>query len=74
VRIYDEVRGDLLLVAQVKLAASELSDANIGANFRRLGPMPLRAGVLILFQAGRLLAKGMRWLPKPPPSEEETTL
>jgi len=74
VRIYDEVKGELLLVAQVRLEAMELSDANIADCMRRLGPMPLRASVLILLQAGRLLAKGMRWLPKPPPSSEETTL
>jgi len=74
VRIYDEVRGELLLVAQVRLKAEELSDASIGRALRRFGPMSLRAGALILFQAGRLLAKGIRWLPKPDPTDEETTL
>jgi DUF1365 family protein len=74
IRIYDEVRGDLLLVAQVRLVAEELSDQAIARTFRRLGPMPLRAGVLILAQAGRLLAKGLRWLPRPGPPKEEITL
>jgi DUF1365 family protein len=74
VRIYDEVKGGLLLVAQVRLTAEELTDDSIARAFRRLGPMPLRAGVLILFQAGRLLAKGIRWLPRPDPADEEITL
>jgi DUF1365 family protein len=73
VRIYDEVRDDLLLVAQVKLTAEELTDGSISHTLRRLGPMPLRAGALILYQAGRLLAKGMRWLPRPIPPDEEIT-
>jgi DUF1365 family protein len=74
IRIYDEVRGELLLVAQVKLHAQELTDGSISRTLRRLGPMPLRAGVLILYQAGRLLAKGMRWLPRPVPPDEEISL
>jgi DUF1365 family protein len=74
IRIYDEVRGELLLVAQVKLHAEELTDRSISRTLWRLGPMPLRAGALILFQAGRLLAKGIRWLPRPAVPDEEITL
>ncbi len=74
IRIHDDVEGELLLVAGVDLNERPLTDAELRRVFRRFGPMPLRAATLILWQALRLIAKGMRLLPNPGPPKEEVSL
>lgn len=71
--LYDYVKGPLLLVASVALESRELTDGAILRTFFRYGPMSLRAWVLIHFQALRIVAKGIQYIPKPPPPDRETT-
>lgn len=75
VAIHDFVKGPLLLVASVQLQALELSDKNLMRLLTRIGPMSARAWLLIHFQAIRIVAKGIRYIPKPstPPAEETTS-
>jgi DUF1365 family protein len=73
VGIYDYVKGPLLLVASVSLEARELTDKTLARAVLRYGPMPLRAWLLIHFQALRIVAKKIKYVPKPNPPEKETT-
>ncbi|MDO8963019.1 MAG: DUF1365 domain-containing protein [Coriobacteriia bacterium] len=73
IRIYDEVEGSLLLTAGIALEAREATDEALRSIVSTLGPMPLRAGALIGYQALRLLAKGVKWLPHPQTTAQETT-
>ena len=72
--IMDSQDGKPLLVASIDLASEELTDASVRTAVKRLGPMSLRAQVLIYWQAVRLLFKGARIHDHVPPPEEETTL
>ena len=72
--IYDYVKGPLLLIAGVSLRARELTDAAILKTVLRYGPMSLRAWLLIHFQALRIVAKRIPYIPRTPPPDEETSL
>lgn len=74
IRIHDDVQGEPLLVASIDLAEQPLTDAELRRVFGRFGPMPLRAVSLILWQALRLVAKGIRLLPDPGEPDEEVSL
>ena len=73
VGIYDYVKGPLLLVAAVALEARELTDGTLARAVLRYGPMSARAWLLIHFQALRIVAKRIRYVPKPAPPDKETT-
>jgi len=73
VGIYDYVKGPLLLVASVSLSARELTDKALAKAVLRYGPMSLRAWLLIHFQALRIVAKRIKYIPKGPLPEKETT-
>ena len=67
------VEGPLLLTASLQLTAEPITDAGIGRLVRHLGPISLRAWVLIHLQALRIVSKGIRYIPPLPQPEEETT-
>jgi len=72
--IYDFVEGQLLLTAAISLREQPLDDRSIARAVLRMGPISLRALILIHWQAIRLLAKGVRFYAHTKPPEEETTL
>ena len=72
--IYDYVEGPLLLVAAIDLEAAPLTDRELVRRVLRFGPMSARAWTLIHFQALKIVAKGIRYVPKPSPPEEEVSL
>lgn len=72
--IYDFVDGPLLLTAAISLRAEPLDDASLLRAVLRMGPMSLRAQILIHWQALRLVFKGVRFYPHTKPPEEEITL
>jgi hypothetical protein len=72
--IYDYVDGPLLLVAQIDLQSRPLTDRDLVRTVFRFGPMSARAWLLIHIQALKIVSKGIRYVPKPPPPQEETTL
>lgn len=74
ISILDVVAGEPLLLAKVDLEGRPLTDEVLGDVSGRLGPMPLRAGALIGYQALRLLARGIRWLKLPPAPQEDLSL
>lgn len=74
VAIYDFVEGPLLLVAQIDLQPRALTDRDLVRTVLRLGPMSARAWLLIHYQALKIVSKGIKYVPKPPPPQEETTL
>lgn len=74
ISIYDHVKGPLLLVASVDLKREPLTDRSIFRTFLRYGPMSLRAWLLIHFQAIKIFAKRVRYVPHPKPPEEDTSL
>jgi DUF1365 family protein len=74
VRIDDVVEGSPLLLARVDLERRPLDDEQLRAVMREYGPMSRRAAALIGYQAVRLLAKGIRFLGKPGPPQEEISL
>lgn len=74
VSIYDYVKGPLLLVASIGLTRHELTDRELRRTVLRLGPMSARAWLLIHFQALRIVAKRIRYIPKAPLPPEETSL
>ncbi len=71
--IYDFVDGPLLLTAAISLRAEPLDDESLRRAVLRLGPMSLRALILIHWQALKLILKGVRFYPHTAPPEEETT-
>ncbi len=71
--IHDYVDGPLLLVASLSLRAAPLTDRELARTVLRFGPMPMRAWVLIHYQALKLLAKGVRFAPAPPDDPKEDT-
>ncbi len=73
IAIYDYVKGPLLLVTAVDLHSEELTDRILMRTLRRYGPMSARAWLLIHFQAIRIIAKGIPYIPKPPAPPKETT-
>jgi len=73
VSIYDYVKGPLLLVAAISLDRRELTDPALLKTVWRYGPMSARAFVLIHFQALKIVAKRIRYIPNPGPPAEETT-
>ena len=73
VGIYDYVSGPLLLTATLDLKAQPLTDKNLTDAVWRYGPMSMRAWTLILFQALRIVAKGIPYHPPLPMPDEETT-
>ena len=73
VGIYDYVGGPLLLTARLDLHAQELTDRSLAHAVWRLGPISLRAWVLILSQAIHIVSKGIRYHPPQPMPKEETT-
>lgn len=73
VSIFDYVKGPLLLVAAVSLGARPLTDGQIIKTFLRFGPMSARAWLLIHFQAVRIIAKRIKYVPRTEPPAEETT-
>ena len=74
VSIHENVEGEPLLVAGVSGKARPLDDATLRELTWRYGPMPLRAWLLIHFQAIRLALKRVRFYSDPGMPEEETTL
>jgi len=74
VSIYDFVKGDLLLVAAVALRKRELTDPALLKTVLRYGPMSLRAWLLIHWQAIRIVAKRIRYIPRTPPPDQDTSL
>lgn len=72
--IYDFVEGPLLLTAAISLQAQPLDDRSLLRAVARMGPMSLRALILIHWQALRLLLKGIRFHPHTPPPDEELSL
>ena len=74
VSILDTVAGEPLLVAAIDLEARPLDAATLRHCVMRYGPMPLRAGTLIGYQALKLLARGLPWLDLPKAPEEEISL
>lgn len=72
--IYDFVDGPLTLTASIAVDAEPLDDTSLRRAVLRMGPMSLRALVLIHWQALKLLSKGLRFYPHIPPPEEETTI
>jgi len=72
ISIYDYVKGPLLLVAAVSLRAEEITDGLLWKTLLRYGPMSARAWILIHLQAIRIVAKGIRYIPKPPAPPQET--
>ncbi|MDH4139408.1 MAG: DUF1365 domain-containing protein [Coriobacteriia bacterium] len=74
VSIHDYIKGELLLVAGVSLRAREITDRSILATVFRYGPMSPRAWILIRWQALRIVAKRIRYIPRPAPPNEETSL
>lgn len=71
--IHDFVEGPLLLVAGISLARKPLSDGTLLRMLLRFGPMSARAWLLIHFQAIRIVAKRIRYIPRTPPPTEETS-
>jgi uncharacterized protein len=71
--IFDEVEGSLLLVASIDLQSRPFDDAELVRTVTRLGPISARAWLLIHFQALRIIGKGIRYIPRPAPPQEETT-
>lgn len=71
--IYDFVDGPLLLTAAISLQAEPLDDDSLRRAVLRMGPMSLRALILIHWQALKLVFKGVRFYPHTKPPEEETT-
>ncbi len=71
--IDDHVEGPLLLVAGISLAARPLTDGSLLRTALRFGPMSARAWLLIHYQALRIVAKRIRYIPRTPPPEEETS-
>ena len=74
VAIYDFVDGPLLLTAALSLHAEPLTDQAISRALRRMGPMSVRALILIHWQAIKLLFKRVGLYPHTPPPSEETSL
>jgi uncharacterized protein len=73
VSIFDYVKGPLLLVAAVSLGSRPLTDGSLMRTFLRYGPMSARAWLLIHFQALRIVAKRIKYVPRTEPPAEETT-
>lgn len=74
VSIYDYVKSELLLVAGVALRRREIDDGTLLRTVLRYGPMSLRAWLLIHLQAIRIFSKRIRYVPRTPPPDEETSL
>jgi DUF1365 family protein len=72
--LLDYVGGELVLAASLDLVAQPLTDGALVRRLVRRGPMSLVAFALILWQAVRLLSKGVRFLRHTPPPAEETSL
>lgn len=72
--VHDGAETQPLLITGVKVGRRQLTDAGLLAAFLRYGPMSARALVLIHYQALRLFAKGAKYVPRPHPSAEETSL
>jgi hypothetical protein len=72
--IYDYVEGPLLLTAAISLHATELTDRALLGRVARLGPMSLRALILIHYQAVRLWLKRVPFFKHTPPPTQETSL
>ncbi len=73
VSILDYVKGPLLLIASVSLAARPLTDRALLLAALRYGPVSARAWLLIRYQALRLVAKRIGYVPRTEPPAEETT-
>ncbi len=73
VSLLDFVKGPLLLIAAVSLTARPLTDAALLRAIARYGPMSARAWLFIHYQALRLFAKRIRYVPRTEPPAEETT-
>jgi DUF1365 family protein len=69
--IDDTVEGSPLLLARIDLERRSFTDEHLAAALREYGPMSRRAATLIGYQAVRLLAKGIRFLPKPDRPQKE---
>lgn len=74
VRIFDDVEGERLLVAEVTLERVPLDDRALRALVVRFQSMSARALLFIHWQAVRLVAKGIRLVPKPPLPEQEVSM
>lgn len=74
VSIHEDVEGSPLLVAGVSGRALPIDDTTLKLLTWRYGPMPLRAWLLIHFQAIRLALKRVPLYNDPGMPEEETTL
>ncbi len=73
VSLFDYVKGPLLLIASVSLDAKPLDDRSLMRTLLRYGPMSARAWLLIHFQALRIVAKRIKYVPRTEPPAEETT-
>ena len=74
VLINEDEDGEPLFTAGVSLTARPVDDATCKRLSWRHGSMPLKAWLLIHFQAIRLFAKGVRFHPDPGLPGEETSL
>ncbi len=72
--IYDYVSGPLLLTAAISLNATELTDRALLGRVLRLGPMSVRAMILIHYQAVKLWLKRVPFFAHVPPPDQETSL
>jgi DUF1365 family protein len=70
----EAVDGTPLLHVRLSMRAEPLTDAGILKAFLRFGPMTARALLLIHWQALKIVAKRIRYIPRPEPPEEETTV
>jgi uncharacterized protein len=73
-QVHDGAEGPPLLAAGIEVNRKPLTDANLAAAYLRYGPMSARATLLIRYQAVRLLAKGVKYLPKAGLPPEEISL
>ncbi len=74
VKISEPVEGQTLLIARVDLKRRELRDSEILRTMLRFGPMSARALSFIYWQAIKIMAKGIKYIPKPELPEKETSL
>ena len=72
--IDDVVEGSHLLLAGMDLRRHDLTDGPLMRTFLRLGPMSVRALILIHWQAVKLALKRVGFYRTPEPPAEETTL
>jgi len=74
VTIADRVSGEMILTTTLSLQAQPLTDAALMRAAWRVGPVSVRALILIHWQALKLVAKRVPFFAHTPPPSEETSL